>query len=95
MRKANAHIPINQRIVGIVTALEHLALGIEIIRQGTDKLILTLPEGCGTQRRLLLEQVAALERVSISLGMIQETVEGFQKDVSNHINLPNIHPRKK
>lgn len=65
---------IPERLVAVVTVLERLAADVEIIRQGVAALQPTLPEACEVQRCLLATQEAALERMSIGLGMVQATV---------------------
>jgi hypothetical protein len=75
--------PIPERIIAIVTILERLAADIEIIQNGAEILALTLPNGCEPHRRLLIEQSSALERISIGLGMIQDTVASL-KEIRDH-----------
>ncbi|SBW10973.1 hypothetical protein KL86DPRO_70114 [uncultured delta proteobacterium] len=71
-----------ERIAAMATALERLAFDIEIIHKGTKALVATLPKGCEIHCRFLQEQIVALERISIALGMIQATAESLKKDVA-------------
>lgn len=67
------------RINAIVTVLERLASDVEVIREGLEVLESTLPLELDIQSRLLQEQESALERISIGLGMIQDTVASLEE----------------
>ena len=62
----------------ITTVLHRLAGDIEVIREGCEALAAALPAGCEIHYRLLKEQAAALERISIGMGMVQATVESLK-----------------
>lgn len=61
-------------LTAVVTVLERLASDIEVIREGLEALKVSLPQKYDLQRRPLIEQSSALERISIGLGMVQDTV---------------------
>ena len=75
--------PIPARIDGIEAVLERLASDIEVIREGLEALKTSLPQKYDTQRQLLREQSSALERISIGLGMVQDTVASL-KEIRDH-----------
>lgn len=79
MARSKACKPVHEHLAAIVKALEYLATDIEILREGTEGLIPTLPKGCEAHGCVLKEQSSALERISIALGMIQATAENLLK----------------
>ena len=78
--------PIPERINAIVTVLERLAADVEILREGTIALSATLPKGCEPHLQLLKEQAAALDRISIALGMVQHTAASIENTYQKKIS---------
>lgn len=70
---------IPERVDAIVTTLERVSRDIEILREGATALALALPQEYEAHRSLLKEQASALERISIGLGMVQETVASLEE----------------
>lgn len=66
-----------ERIDAVVTVLELLSADMEILRNGAEALRVSLPRAYGAQRLLLHEHAAALERVSIGLAMVQNSVSSL------------------
>ncbi len=73
------HKSIPERINAIVIVLERLATDVEILHKGAGALEASLPQKFDTQRQLLAAQASALERISISLGMVQHTVASLEE----------------
>ena len=74
---------IPERIDAITNVLQRLAGDIEVIRAGSEALAAALPAGCEIHYRLLKEQAAALERISIGMGMVQATAEGLGRHLKS------------